>query len=980
MLRAPRVLRRHAQPFPAALTSIRWGYTPGRAPLHFPLARTIYFPPSSDPPEVTAFRSRLESASSDVDAAVAAFVQSRQEYDIRFTFYQASQLLAALVKHKRLEECEQLWDDCRNRGWTLYPSTCAAVFQALVSEGKYDQALQRLQLMQHDGLELEPWVYGLALNAAVKTQRLDVVEDIVKLWGIDVPAFDKADEELLCFLQELQDRGEKLSEFALQMLDSFAQRTDADTAMVVWSLMRIAEAKPTLRFYTSAIHASARQKRWRDAVNLYEDMPEELRLRLSEVPLAIVATAREHVETRDLMLRSVEMFKQVEPPTKKFDYAAALVEQLEGCQYEAVLALAEDMKRQGVRPTQPALEAVILAHIRSGSAEEARRLLQTKRDLLIDTSKCYRELISHYVNTEKDMQLAGETCMEMVENNSVWLSLSDWRDACELTLQLPDSSLYRKVRASMVLKAPSIDAELPIYFTFARPGRSQSLKPTRVVTQTSAASPSNALELVEQIQHTEGLRLSPSVASVLLRALAKHNYAAECVKVLDYCREEGIAFRATDYVAALQYLYSGGHFQKTLQLYEAMLQNGWNRKPTVDEMALDAAIQTHQHKLIASVFKRLVNEFGGSIVFPTEGDLATDMLRVLCEYGPKLPDAVLRPVAAFAKQSRLSDLALEVLYVASARTMEPMTDVYEAAIIACGADRRWDDVINVYNDIPESERASLDNLSLSMVMQAHVRSDSDELKLQGMEIFDKYKYRLNQFTWNAAMEVHLDTRDFEALFALADEMKLQGLEGDAYTNKLIVLAHIRRGSVETAKQLLRSNRQIQRLACYRELIAHYTDTCRDPQEACELYVEMIRNNRRMLDSQWHDALKLSMELPDKSMYRKLRRLMAIKAPSLSKTLPPHLILPRQRKPQASSVSRSAATDPAQAFKIARSMRHITPTLSSSVASMLLETLTKQDYVDECVKVLDYCYEQGVRLKPFAQIAGLGGCGVLERSK
>lgn len=55
--------------------------------------------------------------------------------------------------------------------------------------------------------------------------------------------------------------------------------------------------------------------------------------------------------------------------------------------------------------------------------------------------------------------------------------------------------------------------------------------------------------------------------------------------------------------------------------------------------------------------------------------------------------------------------------------------------------------------------------------------------------------------------------------------------------------------------------------CYRELIEYHTTTQRNPAVVCQLYKEMMQNNKELSRSDWINALQLTFQLSDQKLHR-----------------------------------------------------------------------------------------------------------------
>uniref|UniRef100_M4C680 Pentacotripeptide-repeat region of PRORP domain-containing protein n=1 Tax=Hyaloperonospora arabidopsidis (strain Emoy2) TaxID=559515 RepID=M4C680_HYAAE len=236
---------------------------------------------------------------------------------------------------------------------------------------------------------------------------------------------------------------------------------------------------------------------------------------------------------------------------------------------------------------------------------------------------------------------------------------------------------------------------------------------------------------------------------------------------------------------------------------------------------------------------------------------------------------------------------------------EPTATIYNSVFSACAKGKQWDTVVEVYDCMPEDLRESLRGVYLGSVVMGHAKAESEELKLRALEIFRKYKARQSEddqpnfFAYNAALIALLGTNQLEKIHPLANEMKKQGMKWDTVTYQCLILAYIRGGAVETAVQMLQKNakRMEKTTMCYREAIEFYDEKRKNPREAVRLTMQMMQMNKRLSRLDWHNALRIALELPERAPYWNFRKWMNIRAKGIMKDVPSHLMLPNHAEQQ-----------------------------------------------------------------------------------
>ncbi|KAG3103372.1 hypothetical protein PI124_g14075 [Phytophthora idaei] len=104
--------------------------------------------------------------------------------------------------------------------------------------------------------------------------------------------------------------------------------------------------------------------------------------------------------------------------------------------------------------------------------------------------------------------------------------------------------------------------------------------------------------------------------------------------------------------------------------------------------------------------------------------------------------------------------------------------------------------------MPESTRAELKGWHLGTVIMGHAKAASKEVKLRALEIFNEHREKANGFTYGGAITALLETEQFDAALALAEDMKAKEIAWGKSVYQAVTLALIRRGTTEESVQLL----------------------------------------------------------------------------------------------------------------------------------------------------------------------------------
>ncbi|KAL4094640.1 hypothetical protein PRIC1_010298 [Phytophthora ramorum] len=487
-----------------------------------------------------------------------------------------------------------------------------------------------------------------------------------------------------------------------------------------------------------------------------------------------------------------------------------------------------------------------------------------------------------------------------------------------------------------------------------------------------------ALKRLQEIQASDAVKLTKNDASTLVDALVKHKKHDECVQLLRSLQKQNVPLKPFARLSGFSILCLKKEFKLALKEFESLRDAEVKLTPWVFAAALDAATKLNRQETVRDIFKRLVTK--GEERVEVSGQGVVDTVKSVRERGVKLPEFALRVLVSYADKSHQPEMALEVLSIMQDKGISPAVDVYASVFVACGTDKRWSDVLKVFDAMPQQLLPQLNDVSLGHVVMAHTHSKSEELTQRGLDIFGRHKEKRSKFACSAALEALLETRQFEVLFALASEMTRRGMKWDSFTYKMVALAYIRDGSIEKARQFLHANTKHMNndsALCYREIIDHYANTSGDVEQACQLYLEMIENKLPLNVSDWCNALELALQLSDRTVYWGIRNQLGQRNQSFEDELPVHLVLSSSEDAQHQVRGLEASTpavysDVALAMKSFRAIQQADGAgLTINVASTLLVTMAENYRTGACVEMWHYFEEQGVLPKPFACVAAFG---------
>lgn len=419
-----------------------------------------------------------------------------------------------------------------------------------------------------------------------------------------------------------------------------------------------------------------------------------------------------------------------------------------------------------------------------------------------------------------------------------------------------------------------------------------------------------ALNIFEEIQHANGRGLGLEVSSFLVEVLGTRRRVNDCMRALAYSREQGIRPRIQSYSIAISCCYKENQFRHALRVFEVMRNDGYIPQTVTYSHALSSALKSNQHELVLEIFDDMIknrlelniiiyNNILNSCARAGDVNSALGVLQAIRQRCLDMTQSTYHSLAICAGKTGRWELALDALESMQQKGYKPTSIIFNSVFSACAKGKQWETIIDVYDVMSDELRDSLNGLYLGAVIMAHAKAKCEKLRLHGLDIFHKYKARqseeeLNLFAYNAALIAMLETNQLEKVHPLANEMKSYGMKWDTVTYQTIILSYIRAGAVETAVQMLQSNakRMGKTTMCYREAIEFYDEKRKNPREAVRLTMQMMQLNKRLSRLDWHNALRIALQLPERAPYWNFRKWMDIRAKGIVQDVPSHLMLPK----------------------------------------------------------------------------------------
>ncbi|KAG7379408.1 hypothetical protein PHYPSEUDO_008670 [Phytophthora pseudosyringae] len=476
----------------------------------------------------------------------------------------------------------------------------------------------------------------------------------------------------------------------------------------------------------------------------------------------------------------------------------------------------------------------------------------------------------------------------------------------ESSLSPGDILAAASVRRPPPARRPGFPVALPaVLVAFARSGNApvvleQFTNPWRSKHQVDAPPPpmdlATTLKAFRDVRDSESLQLTTNQASTLVAALVTHKRHDKCVELLRTCQEHHFPLKRFAQFKGFSVLCSAKEFELALKVFESLRSPGDARlMPWVFAGALDAATKLNRQEVVKDIFQQLVGgEKGGEEVQVGNGEDVYKMLKEVHGREVKLPGLALGSLVVYAEKLGRPEMALEVFSMMQEEGLELTIGVYSSVLVACYKDKRWSDVMRVFEGMPEPRVSQLNNVTLGYVVMAHTQSKDTDVQLRGLDIFGRHKEKWSIVGCKAALDGLLQTGQFDVLLALANDMQRNGIKWGPFVYKMVALAYIRSGAFEKARPFVRDHAKRMKgesAECYRELIEHNANTSEDVEEACQLYVEMIQNKLTLTVAEWCKALELALQFSDHALYWTIRRQLWQNAREVRGDVPAHLLLP-----------------------------------------------------------------------------------------
>ncbi|KAI9919137.1 hypothetical protein PsorP6_011814 [Peronosclerospora sorghi] len=492
---------------------------------------------------------------------------------------------------------------------------------------------------------------------------------------------------------------------------------------------------------------------------------------------------------------------------------------------------------------------------------------------------------------------------------------------------------------------------------------------------------SGARILFQTIQTRRDVKVSPNIVSTLLTTMAKHRQFDDCLELFRYVQEQNVALKPFALLAAFSALCEAKQFEQALLHFDALSQASNVQIPWVYGWALTAATSLHRPKLVADIFRRLLSVHQQdsewlkgfeTIDFTAHKLDVSGMLQEAHDRGVSITEFALRALVDFADKTYQSNLVLDAVSMMQDRGITLSSKLFSTVLKACGKNKRWSDVLDVFEIVPEDMYMELSGSALGSVLMALTKSGDDELIEVGLAIFDDHPFKWVGFACNAALVALLETKQFEKVLPLANEMKSHGLKWSPFTYRMVVLAQIRTGFIDEARNVLRCNAQRlqnESAACYEQLVHYYAQTCDDAVKALECCQEMLQWNWHIDFASWCMALELTHQLPDHPMSWQVRKQLWLRVDSFHDKIPYHLLVRPGDSCQGLAPDSFLPDNESFGIEVFRDIRAARgANLTDIIATRLLETMANYDNLDKCREMLDYFNKQGVHLKPTARIA------------
>ncbi|KAE9000074.1 hypothetical protein PR002_g18279 [Phytophthora rubi] len=715
------------------------------------------------------FMGRLKSTAWDVKVTAIDMIQEARGLEL--TDYEGTVMLESSAAGKKIDNCIELLRYCEENHVSPWPEARLKAFRVLCDARELEVALQLYESLCKDDMELKPWMVGRALDAATKLNR---PEAVLKYFQILIPknCDVRSGERVGDMFRQVCEQGGEMDEFALRSIAIFADRAgEADLALEVLSLAKKRAGGAPVDMHMSVMTVYGKQERWMELVKLYDEMPKIFCWKLKSNNLGLIIRAHALSGKRGVAARGPEIFKK---DVKKKQWGtvtcnAMLEALLHTRQFNELLVIADEMRQKDVEWTSSSYKMVTLAHIETGTAEQAKEILLANADKIDDRGlECYRELVVYHSKVRRDPAEACQLYLEMVQNG-VLLEPSDWTHALKLSRDLPDQTMYSRLDKHLQQHKSS---SAPVPPRLLLPEREEKHEQSvtqaqseikqvqfeQVEPETNATTQvSPELKSISDKWNAGGEELTETEAVKLFAHFADNKRIDECVKLLRYCEkrgispasssriessispasssriESGISPASSSRIESFRALCDANELKLALDVYRTLSKETDLLPPWVYGGALDAAIKLNRKDIVSQVLHRLVRDvqaFDGYKWQTRKGVHA--MMRQARDRLERLPMFALRSLANLADRSGELELAVDVYTVMKDRGMKVTLDVYDSLLNAYGQNERWNDVMELYNSMPEHQRQLLRGAGQSWVLLASSHYDGQKAMPHGV--------------------------------------------------------------------------------------------------------------------------------------------------------------------------------------------------------------------------------------------------------
>jgi pentatricopeptide repeat protein len=443
--------------------------------------------------------------------------------------------------------------------------------------------------------------------------------------------------------------------------------------------------------------------------------------------------------------------------------------------------------------------------------------------------------------------------------------------------------------------------------------------------------PEIAKNIFSQIKNENGNGMTVDTATSLIEALSSRSNPFEAIQVLRYCREMGVRPRINGYSSLIAGCYKANQFTQALQVFEVMRNDGFVPKNVTYSRVLSSALKSNQHQLVLEIFDDMLrhkvdtsiiiyNNILNSCARVGDIDSAMGVFKAIRERKMQLTSSTYHSLIICAGKTGHGSLALQFMKDIQKDGFECTMTVYNSVITACAKERKWSDIVHIYENIlTKDEQNLLKGAYLGAVLMAHAKAENNPSKnAYTIELFEKKRLFYQQLTldekkryFGETMDVFLNTFAYNSVlqaleqqekyqemidFALKDMKQRDQMKWDEHTWTKMIFAHFFLGQIQKGKKMLlfHSKKMKKSTHLFRFLIDLYTKQ-QNYREACRMSMHMMHCNQRLSRLDWIHALENAIALKDWNLYWAFRDWMKIRARNLL-DIPSHLMLEEAKRP------------------------------------------------------------------------------------